>query len=137
MIRDVAVTYDSRLLTEEAALRRCRRCGAPVLAAHTDGCPVVVDLVELDAHGELAALLLGRDTFDVYRFATGAGAWLFWREQSRMAAPRAWPVVARHVCPPGRRLRVPYDSVPPPEPRVAVHLLGEPLGTSPDGPPPF
>lgn len=103
------------LITTTATPTRCPRCQAPVLAGHAEGVPARVDPTPLDEHGEAAALLDGRTTYNLLVELTGR-RYLVPRTSIEIAAPRRCDVVADHQCRPG-------SSPPPPAAPPADNTL--------------
>jgi hypothetical protein len=76
----------------------CRGCGAQVLQGLDDdtcALPAAVDPQPISVLGEAAAVLAGRDTYDLWGRARVE---LDYRDAVRIAWPRAWPVLAAHTC---------------------------------------
>ena len=90
------------LITEPAKAAECIRCGSQVITAITGGLTTVTDVSPLSVNEEIAALLVGRATFDLQ--ADGKQVYLEWRDLTRIRAGRRYPVVAGHRCGPGARL---------------------------------
>ena len=128
---------DSQPLTEVATLERCSRCSAVVLAGHAEGVLAAVDLVAVDVVGELAAMLLGRWTYDVIPRRLGRGAMLAARQLGQVASERRWPVAVEHRCPSvlGRQRR--SERRGEPDPALAWPLLGRPPAVEDLVDPPF
>ena len=112
---EAAGRLDSDGVTRGARTQPCpRKCGATVLAGlDADVCALTAftDPQPISPLGEAAAVLDGRDTYDVWgRF----GVELDHRDATRIAGPRRWPVVAAHQCgaPP-----LPADPTVPPHAR--------------------
>lgn len=86
--RRIPATYRRR-----AALARCPRCKAPVLAGHDDlGLPTHADPTPLTRTAELALHLAGRPTYAVERGELVA------RDRWRIRRPATGPVVPEHRC---------------------------------------
>ena len=82
-----------------ARLRRCTRCGAPILAgldAPRAALPVRADPTPLTAVGETVALLNRRATFDL--IDAGGRKELNWRDSMAISGTRRYPVLAEHAC---------------------------------------
>jgi hypothetical protein len=82
-----------------ARRQRCRTCRAVVIRGYDDdrvAGVAVVDPTPLDRHGELAALLCGRATFDL-RIGLGRTE-LDYRESWTIAGPMRYPVLPAHAC---------------------------------------
>lgn len=76
-----------------AALGRCPRCKAPILAGHDDlGLPVNVDPTPITRTAELQLFLAGRPTYEVSRGE------LVHRDRWRIRRPASGGVVPEHVC---------------------------------------
>jgi len=114
------------LITTAATLTRCPRCGVWTLTGHAEGEPARADPLPLDEHGEYAALMAGRTTYNLHVEITGR-RYLTPRTSIEIAAPRRCVVVTAHRC--GR----PIGSAPPPPPPGARAASGP----APDDEPPF
>jgi hypothetical protein len=84
------------LINTPAKTGECSRCGAIILTAITGGLTTVTDIQPLSVDEEIAALLLGRATFDLQQ--TGTQTYLEWRDLTRIRAGRNHPIVAIHQC---------------------------------------
>ena len=110
-------------LTRNARPRRCR-CGAPLLVG-LDGDVAALtakaDPVAISCHGEAAALLTGRATYDAV--PVGKNVQLSPRWVWHIRAPRRYVVLAEHRCgaPPLDR-----DPNPPRPPTTQKPLPAEP-----------
>jgi hypothetical protein len=100
------------LITTQATPHRCPRCNAWTLTGHAEGVLAHVDPIPLDAHGELAALMDGRTTYNLHAELTGR-QYLAQRTAIEIAAPRRCVVLTAHRC--GRQIGVmPTPPAPPP-----------------------
>lgn len=81
------------MISTEVAHRPCKRCGAPVVAAYSEGVFVECDPTPLDANQELLVVLAGCFTFDLMPHRE-----LVMRGADRIVA-RPWPVLVQHQCP--------------------------------------
>ena len=82
-----------------ARLRRCTRCGAPILAgldAPRSALPVKADPTPLTPLGETVALLNRRSTYDLCD--AGGRKELNYRDPFTIEGPRRYPVLAAHAC---------------------------------------
>lgn len=120
------------MISTPIVMTTCRRCGRPILAAHSEGIPARADLDPLDRYGELIALLDGRATYDLQPFGLPRRPYLIHRYDWRIQAAPCWPIVADHKCPPGPHF---------PSPRKPPIDLVIPIGQSSSEPeydrPPF
>ncbi|WP_326637307.1 hypothetical protein OG884_26605 [Streptosporangium sp. NBC_01755] len=110
-----------------AVLDHCPRCGGQILVAVSDGLPTRADATPLTPQAELAALLDDRLTYDVQPLGLPRRPYLHHRNSWRIQAPRKWPVVGSHRCPPG-----PHFPRPQTKPVDLIIPIGHPI---PDQPP--
>ena len=113
------------LISRPAKLKTCPRCGEYTLTAITGGLTTATDPEPLTIEQEIAALLIGKRTFDI--ITLGHRLYLEWRDIIRVKGNRAYPVVAIHICTPAE---------PPPELPPDIKLTTAPARESlPDDPP--
>lgn len=95
---------DSNGVTRKAKIRRHPACGMPVIAGFDAPCMAFsawVDLTELSRHGELAALLDGRRTYELWPTAGAFELELRGRDRIRHRpadSPGTPPVLCTHRC---------------------------------------
>lgn len=95
---------DSQGVTRKARIRRHRACGMPVIAGFDAPCiawSTWVDLTELSRRGELAALLDGRRTYELWPVAGGFELEYRGRDRIRHRpadTPGTPPVLCTHRC---------------------------------------
>lgn len=114
------------MITTAAILDGCRRCGTPILVAHSEGIPVRTDATPLTPERELEAILAGLATYDVQALGLPRMPYLGYRNQYRIAGKREWTVVADHQCPPG-----PHNPPPPQKPVPLIIRIGSPVPDDP------
>jgi len=113
------------LISRPAKLKTCPRCGEYTLTAITGGLTTATDPEPLTIDQEIAALLIGKRTFDI--ITIGHRLYLEWRDIIRVKGGRVYPVVAIHICTPAE---------PPPERRPDIELSTRGLAAEyPDEPP--
>lgn len=78
----------------------CPRCGRHTLTAYCAGVKTRLDPEPLSINAEIAALILGRRTYDVLVMGLPRRMYPAWRHLSRIRAPRIHAVIATHICPP-------------------------------------
>jgi hypothetical protein len=107
------------LIDRAAHYQPCPRCSRHTITALSGGVPLRLDPEPLTINQEIAALLSGRQTYDVMLWGLPRRMHPIWRDISRIRAPRKHAVIAAHKCtplpvPPGRQpeteLTVPYPS---------------------------
>lgn len=86
------------LITEPLRVETCPRCYTVILRGHTSGLNVRLDPYPIDAHQELAALLAGKHTYDIYFESWPTRIYAEWRDSKRISVEREHPVVAQHKC---------------------------------------
>lgn len=97
----------------------CPRCARHTLTAYCAGVKTRLDPEPLTINQEIAALLLGRRTYDVLIQGLPRRMYPEWRHLLRIRAPRKHTVIATHVCPPNP-VRPPFRQ---PEIEVTIPAL--------------
>jgi hypothetical protein len=91
------------LESRPARYQPCPHCGHHTLTAQDAGIPVRCDPEPLSINQEIAALLLGRATYDVLVYGLPRRMHPRYRDFGRIRAPRRHAVIADHKCGPGPR----------------------------------
>lgn len=115
------------MITTPAVLDTCRRCGAAVLAGHSEGLHARVTAAPLNPYEEVQALGDGRWTYDLHLEGLPRRAYLIYRCPIRILGARKWKVLATHRCPPGPH----YPRKPGPPIEILIPYRVEPDSDNP------
>lgn len=96
---------DYYLISRPMQLQPCTRCAAHILVAIDQGTTIRTDIHSLNIHAEIAALLCGKATYEIWTEGSRK-AYIHHRHIFRIASGnRENAIVADHVCPDGQRPR--------------------------------
>lgn len=90
------------LIDRPAHYQPCPHCGRHTITAWCGGVRTRCDPEPLTINQEIAALLTGRQTYDVMIWGLPRRMNLAWRDITRIRAGRKYAIIATHKCAPGK-----------------------------------
>lgn len=115
------------LIDRPAWYQPCPRCGHHTLAALVSGHKIRCDPEALNINQEIAALLMGKQTYDILLIGLPRRMQPVWRDISRIRATRRYLVIADHRCNPGAQ----RPAIPGPEIEITVPRPSAPDSETP------